>query len=131
MVISARIVRHAGEQQRIDRQRPADRQAERVAVGRGLGDRVGAEIAARARLVLDHEVLAELVLEVIGDQPHHQVGGRAGAERHDQLDRPGRPALRQGGNRRGDESEKRNEKPADHRRVLVMRPAGRARPRRL
>ena len=40
----------------------------RVAVGFGLGDRVGAGVAARARLVLDDEGLAELLLQAVGDQ---------------------------------------------------------------
>ena len=56
-------------------------------------------IAARARLVLDQERLAELLLQPLGDQPHDQVGRRARAERHDDLHRFGRPVLRDGGRR--------------------------------
>ena len=41
------------------------------------GDGVGAEIAAGAGLVLDHEALAEL-LQPVGDQPRHHVGVEPG-----------------------------------------------------
>ena len=72
MVISAmsvgRIVRHLGEQQRVDGERPAQADADGVAVGLGLGDHVGAGIGAGARPVLDHERLAERLLQMVGDQ---------------------------------------------------------------
>src|SRR5262245_37730194 len=42
--------------------------------------------AAGAGLVLDHEALAELLLQPVGDQPCHHVGRRPGTERHDDPD---------------------------------------------
>ena len=78
-----------------------------VAVGLGLGDRVGAGHAARARLVLDDEVLPELLLQPVGDQPRDGVGRRARAERHDDLHGPGGPILRtgRGGKRKREQRE--------------------------
>ena len=38
---------------------------DRRAVGRGLGDRIGADIAARAGAVLDHDLLAETAGELL------------------------------------------------------------------
>ena len=95
-----RVVGQLGEQQRVDGERPADADADDRAVGLGLGDRVGAEIAAGARLVLHHESAARIFLaELIGDQPRHRVGRRAGAERHIDVHGLGRPALRLRGER--------------------------------
>ena len=79
------VVGQLGEQQRVDGKRPADADADGGAVGRGLGDRVGAGVAAGAGLVLDHERLAELFLQMIGNQARHHVGRRPGAERHHDL----------------------------------------------
>jgi len=53
--ILARIIGELAEQQRIDRERPRNAESQHVAVGLGLGDRVGAEIAARTGLVLHHK----------------------------------------------------------------------------
>jgi len=61
---------------------------DRGAVGRGLGDRVGADIAARARAVLDHDLLAETGAELLRDDPRDDVGAAAGREGDDQADRP-------------------------------------------
>jgi hypothetical protein len=52
------IVRQFRKQQRVDRKRPADRNPNGGAVRLGLGDRVGAEIAACPRLVLDDKRMA-------------------------------------------------------------------------
>ena len=94
--ILLRIVGQLGEQQRVDRERPADADADGGAVGRGLGDRVGADIAARARLVLDDEGRCPHVSgrEPVGDHARDDVGRGAGAERHDDVHRFRRPGLR-------------------------------------
>ncbi len=47
----------------------ADCEEERVAVGRGAGCRLGADRRAAAGLVVDHDSLAELTLQVLGQQP--------------------------------------------------------------
>ena len=59
---------------------------ERVAVGRRLGRRLGADHAAGAAAVLDDELLAEGLAELVGPGPGDDVGGAAGRERHDDLD---------------------------------------------
>ena len=73
--------------------------ADGVAVGRGLGDRAGADDAGAAGAVVDHERLAELALDLLRHQPREHVGAAARRIGHDQLDRPLRIALREG--RRG------------------------------
>ena len=50
-----------GEHRGIDRERPARRHQQRVAVGRRLGDELGRDDRLRARLVLDDDRLAEQV----------------------------------------------------------------------
>jgi len=61
---------------------------EGVAIGIGLRDRIGCNVAARAGLVLDNELLAEFLRDLGGDDPRQNVGGAAGCERNHQLDRP-------------------------------------------
>jgi len=60
---------------------------QRVAVGRRLGDRIGADDRAGAGPVLHHEGLLERVREMLGENAGVNVGGPAGAERHDDPDR--------------------------------------------
>ncbi|GMO60056.1 hypothetical protein BwSF12_77500, partial [Bradyrhizobium ottawaense] len=48
-----------------------------VAVGLGIDDRFGGDIVAGTRLVLDHELLAELFRQALADQPRQDVGGPA------------------------------------------------------
>ncbi|KAG1484022.1 hypothetical protein G6F54_013487 [Rhizopus delemar] len=65
-----------------------------VAIGLGAHQFRGADIAARARLVLDHDGLAPRRPQVLGDGAREDVGGAAGRKRHDQGDRSRRPCLR-------------------------------------
>ena len=81
------------------------RDQDRVAVRRALGGELEADVAAAARFVLDHDLLAEHARQVIGDGAGADVGRAAGREGHDEMDRPGRPALR-----RGDRRSERNER---------------------
>ena len=67
---------------------------ESVAVGLGRRARLRAHDAARAAAVFDEELLAEGGGEMVGDDPAERVGGAAGGERRDDLDRPVRPVLR-------------------------------------
>jgi hypothetical protein len=94
--VLGRIVGKLGEQQRVDGQRSADGNSDRGAVGLGLGNGIGAEIAARSRLVLDHEGLSELLLQAVRDQARHHVRRGARPERHHDLDALRRPLLRRG-----------------------------------
>jgi hypothetical protein len=59
---------------------------ERVAVGRGLGDDLRAEVAARAGAVLDDDLLAEPHRELRREDAADDVGGAAGRERDDHRD---------------------------------------------
>ena len=53
---------------------------QRVAVGRRLGDRFGADIVAGAGLVLDDELLAELFGQPLPDQPRDECRSRRRAD---------------------------------------------------
>ena len=89
-----RLVRHLGKQQMVDHQRPDDAHPQRVSIRRRLGHRRRAGIAAGARPVLDDERLGEPLLQALGHDPRQAVRRRAGDERHDDGDLPGRPLLR-------------------------------------
>ena len=54
---------------RIDGQRRAEHQSQRVSVGRSSGDDFGPDVAARARSILDHEWLLEADRQLVGDVP--------------------------------------------------------------
>ena len=69
---------------------------QRVAVGRRLGDLARADQRAGAGPVLDDERLLERFLQVLADDAGVDVGGPAGAERHDDLDGPRWVVLRRG-----------------------------------
>ena len=57
------------------------RDQHRVAVRRALGGEFEADVAAAARLVLDHDLLAEHARQVIGDGAGADVGRAAGRDR--------------------------------------------------
>ncbi|MNN55412.1 hypothetical protein D3C81_1702850 [compost metagenome] len=65
-------------------------EADGIAVRRGLGHGVHADIAARAGAVLDHHRLAQFLAHALAYRARHQVGGAAGSVGHDKADRPGR-----------------------------------------
>ena len=58
-------------------------QPDGVAVGRRLGDRVGADIAARTGAILDDELLAGHLGQLARDDARERVGRPAGREDHD------------------------------------------------
>ena len=62
------------------------RHHQRVAVGRRLQHELGGEVARAARLVLDHDRLAELFAEPVSDEPRHDVGGSARRVADEDLD---------------------------------------------
>jgi hypothetical protein len=77
--------------QRIGRDRA---EADGVAIGRGLGHGVHADVAARAAAVVDEHRLAELFRHLLAHGARHQVGGAAGRVGHDEADRLGRKVRR-------------------------------------
>src|SRR3546814_4205006 len=64
------------------------REQQRVAVLLGARDELRAHRAAAAAAVLDHDWLAELLRQVVGDDPGDGVGVAAGREGHHHRDRP-------------------------------------------
>ena len=93
-----RIVGQLREQQRVNGQRAADADADRGAVGRGLGDGIGADIAAGAGLVLDDErAVGIFFAQLVGDQPGDDIGRRSRTEGGDDMHGFWRPVLRGGG----------------------------------
>ena len=71
-----------------------------VAVGVGMGDHVGRDVAAGAGLVLDHHRLAPDLLQAVADQARGDVGRAARRERHHDLHRFCRPVRARARERR-------------------------------
>ena len=67
-------------ERRIDGQRGAQHQQQRMAVGRGFGDRVAAGVAARAHPVLDDERLLQARRKLVAHRAAEQVERPAGRE---------------------------------------------------
>ena len=78
---------------RIDRVRRTD-QEQRVAVRSRAHDRLGGDIAACARPVLDDELLAEPLRQPLTDQTREDVVRAAGGKADDDAHRPRRIGLR-------------------------------------
>ena len=87
--IVAQILHHVG----IGDERGRGREEEGVAVGRRTRRRLRADHIAGARLVLDHEALAESDRKLVGDHARHHIGTCARGLRDDEGDRPLRPVL--------------------------------------
>ena len=86
------------QQGRIDRLRGHRGGEPGVAVGSRLRDGIGADDAAAAGAVLDHERLAELALQRVGEGTAQDVGSAGRRRGRDQPHQPGRPLrLRAGG----------------------------------
>jgi hypothetical protein len=86
-----RIIGDGGEA-RGHRMRAGIGEPQRMAVRLRARDLRGAEAATAADAVLDHELLAQALAELLRDQARHGVGAAPGRERHDEADRPFRPA---------------------------------------
>ena len=72
--VLAGIVRQPREKQRVDGERPADAHSERRAIGCGLCDNIGTEIAAGARLVFHDKCAGGIfLLQAVGDQARYDV----------------------------------------------------------
>jgi hypothetical protein len=86
-----------------DGERADVEQQERMAVGLGLGDHFGADVAARPGFVIHHDRLLPDVAQLLADRARKHIGGAARRERHDDADRlagEGRRSLRRGGSRK-------------------------------
>jgi hypothetical protein len=94
--ILLRIVGELLVKRRIGRKGRDVAQQDGVAVGRRLGDELGADICRRARLVLDHDRLADDVRHFGADQACEEVGSSAGRVRDHQMDGLRRIGLRAG-----------------------------------
>ncbi len=88
-----RIVRHALVHQLVVRERPGRAEQDRVAVGSGFGDGSAPDIAACAGTIVDDELLAKSLAEILRERTRQQVGAPAGGKRHDHGDGPRRPDL--------------------------------------
>jgi hypothetical protein len=78
----------------VDGQRRRRGQQQGVAIGLRARDRLGADIAAGPATVLDQEILAVPLGQLLRDDTGDDVVGAAGRERHDDLDGPGGIILR-------------------------------------
>ena len=68
-----------------------------MAVLRRIGDDLAADDATGAAAIVDDDLLAEPLAEMLGDYAGDNVVDAAGRERHDEPHRPVRVILRQGG----------------------------------
>ncbi|GAB7546621.1 hypothetical protein CS8_063060 [Cupriavidus sp. 8B] len=66
----------------VDRQHAGRAHQQRVAIGRGLGHQLRADIAAGAGPVVDQERLLELLRELLGNDARDHIGGPASGKRH-------------------------------------------------
>jgi hypothetical protein len=76
--VAHRIVVEVAIERRRDRERGDVGNQQRVAVGRHLGDLRRAYARALAGSVVDHDVLAESLAEIFGDDSADHVGRAAG-----------------------------------------------------
>jgi len=71
----------------VHHQRRRRRRQQRIAVRSGFINELGADIAARAGVIFDDHRLAPFAREPFGENARDGVGGSAGREWHDDLDR--------------------------------------------
>jgi hypothetical protein len=80
-------------QARVDRMGAYETEQPGVAVRRGLGDKIVADVAAGTRTVVDEYLLAPAIGQLLADDARQRVGGTAWRLRHHQPDRTCRPRL--------------------------------------
>ena len=111
--IGGRVEGHFGHHGLIDRQRRKVAQANGVAVGRGFGDGVGANVAACTGLVVHHHGLAQVGAELLCDLSGAGVRTAAWGIGHDERDGLAGPVgsgvLRLAGGRRQSASSKKHQ----------------------
>ena len=85
------VIRHLFIETRVDDDTGADHE-QGITIGSRVSDQRHAEIAAGAGVILDIELFAQAVAQLLCDQACHHVGGAGRRERHDDFDRPCRVA---------------------------------------
>ncbi len=115
--ILQRIVGKLVVERDVDAVRRGGAEQQRVTVGLRLGDLLGADRAAGAALVLDHDLLAELFRQRHRQDAREDVGRAARRERHDELHRLVRVLLRQRGRARQHQRQPRGQHPPRQRHV--------------
>ena len=109
-----RIERQAFVDARIDRHGRRGRHQQRVAVRRRTGDRGRADVGPRARPVLDHERLAEPLLELRRDEARDHFHAAARTGRHHDRHRVRRIILRARRRRRQQDTQRGKRAQNDH-----------------
>ncbi len=118
--ILERVVGELFVEARIDHE-GGRRHQDRVTVGRGVRSIAHANIAASARLVLDIELLAEIIRELLRQQSRHDVTGPGWRKRHDDAHRAVGVGLGASGDgREGDEDSGANQRPDEAHAVLPV-----------
>ena len=116
------VAQHVVVHARIEKGREhvtAGHQHQAVAVGRRARRDLGADIAGRAGLVVDDELLAEAGREPLRHLPRRDIGCAAGDERHDDAHRPvgilrlGRTRRQQAGHHREERQAFRCKRPRE------------------
>jgi hypothetical protein len=77
--ILERIVGELAVEERIHDERAVDRHQQRVAIGRGLGDGLGADDGVGARPVVDDDLLAQIFAHLLAHEAAEEIGGAARA----------------------------------------------------
>ena len=85
-VFPERIVGELAVEKRIHDERAVDRHQQRVAIGRGLGDGLGADDGVGARPVVDDDLLAQIFAHLLAHEAAEKIGGAARRERNDERD---------------------------------------------
>ena len=80
------VERQALEKAGVDRERPGGKQ-QRVAIGRGACHDLGADVAGRTGLVVDHHLLLQTVLQMARDDARDRIRPAAGRPRHHEANR--------------------------------------------
>jgi hypothetical protein len=92
--VGRRVVGQRLVQRDLDGQLRAGAHEQRVAVGRGAGDRRGRDDATRAESIFDHERFAEPIGQIPRDHAGEQIGAAAGRVGRNHGDEVGRIVLR-------------------------------------
>ena len=78
---------------RVDNHRAAAADQQRVAITRRFGRKGGADHAAGAGSIVDHDLLTTRARATLGEQASDDVGALSGRERHDDAHGLARPFL--------------------------------------